>query len=283
MPSAESPEVTLLHPGEMGASIGAALVSQGAAVRWVSGGRSTATARRADDAGLIACDELPEALHQAQLVISVVPPANALDVAAEVAEAGYAGRYLDANAVSPQTMAALVQAAPGVEVVDGGIVGPPARQRGQTRLALSGPSAEAVAQLFDGSLVEPVVVGDHVGMASAFKQSFAAFTKGSSALVLAIDAYADAHGVGDAIRREWATRGMTVEQQIEGARHNSVPKGWRFDGEMDEIAAAWLADGIPAGFFEGAAEVYRRLAHFKDRFDDPPSLQQVRDDLRRAP
>src|SRR5438477_7458526 len=91
----------LLHPGEMGAAVGACLVARGLRVLWVSQGRSAATRARAEAAGLEACETLDRALAAAQIVLSVCPPHGALDLARAVAEKHFRGIYVDANAVAP--------------------------------------------------------------------------------------------------------------------------------------------------------------------------------------
>ena len=69
--------VALLHPGEMGAAVGAQLVARGHEVLWLPRGRSEATARRARDAGLVAADRL----DHVNVILSICPPHAALDVA----------------------------------------------------------------------------------------------------------------------------------------------------------------------------------------------------------
>jgi hypothetical protein len=51
-------------------------------------------------------------------------------------------------------------------------------------------------------------------------------------------------------------------------------KAWRFVGEMEEIAATFAAAGMPGGFHEAAAEVYRRLGRFKGS-GSLPALEHV--------
>jgi hypothetical protein len=41
-------------------------------------------------------------------------------------------------------------------------------------------------------------------------------------------------------------------------------RAWRFAGEMDEVADTFASHGVPDGFHRTAAELYRRLAGFKD-------------------
>jgi 3-hydroxyisobutyrate dehydrogenase-like beta-hydroxyacid dehydrogenase len=269
--------IALLHPGAMGASVGSALTELGHDVTWASGGRSQVTADRARSAGLRGCSSLDEALSEASHVMAVLPPESAKQCLQAVLREGFTGTYVDLNAVAPGTAMSLhddVVAAGGM-YVDGGIVGPPAWGRGTTRLALSGSTAPEVASLFQGSNFEPILLESGPVAASAFKMAFAGWTKGTSALVLALRAFAAVEGVEEALISEWSRRGMDLAERAESARLGAVPKAWRFAGEMDEIGSALAAVGLPKGFFEAAADLYQRLEPFKDRFEDPPDLRAV--------
>jgi hypothetical protein len=48
--------------------------------------------------------------------------------------------------------------------------------------------------------------------------------------------------------------------RLAGAADSAAKKGWRWIAEMEEIAATMGAAGLPAGFHEAAAEIYRRSA-----------------------
>src|SRR5262245_3092108 len=142
--------ICILHPGEMGAEVGAAARAGGARVLWVSGGRSGATRDRAAAAGLEDAGTLKVALGQASVVLSVCPPHAAVDAAKTVAVEGFRGTYVDANAISPETtrqVGGIVEAG-GAQFVDGGIIGPPPAKAGTTRLYLSGSESTRVAALF---------------------------------------------------------------------------------------------------------------------------------------
>jgi len=191
--------VGLLHPGEMGAALGAALSAGGETVVWASAGRSAATAARARDAGLEDVGEVRELCRRSDVVIAVCPPHAAVEVAGSLRD--FAGIYLDANAISPMT-ARSVSVRVG-RFVDGGIIGPPPSTQGTTRLYLSGAEAKLVADLFVGTVVDARIVSADVGAASAVKMAYAAWTKGSSALVLATRALARAQGVEDTLLEEW--------------------------------------------------------------------------------
>ena len=242
--------VGVLHPGEMGAAVAA--VARGD-VWWAPEGRSDATAARAQAEGLHPAP-LAELLDRCDVALSICPPHAALDVAR--ACAGYRGIYCDANAISPQTMREVAQTVAG-EVVDGGIVGGPPREPG-TRLYLSGAGAAEVAALFEGTALEPVVIGDEVGTASALKMCYAAWTKGSAALLLTVAEAAERLGLGDALRAEWERSIPGLGERAERAARAADAKGWRWVGEMREIESTLRAAGLPGGFHEAAAETFDR-------------------------
>jgi 3-hydroxyisobutyrate dehydrogenase-like beta-hydroxyacid dehydrogenase len=260
--------VGLLHPGEMGAAIGAALRAQGEDVVWASTGRSVATTERAEQAGLENVGDVDELCGRCDVLISVCPPHAAIDVARSAA--GFEGIYLDANAVSPETSRAIGSLLN--RFVDGGIVGPPPHDPGTTRLYLSGVEAPQLAELFSGTIVDARVVSDQPGAASALKMSYASWTKGSSALLLAARALAQAEGVEEALLDEWSLSLPDLPERSAAASRSALRKGWRWVGEMDEIASSYAAAGLPEGFHRAAAEIYRRTS---GELDGEATLEHV--------
>jgi 3-hydroxyisobutyrate dehydrogenase-like beta-hydroxyacid dehydrogenase len=247
--------IGLLHPGEMGAAVGKCLAGAGHRVLWDPEGRSAATKERAGAAGLTG-EALARIIARSDVIVSVCPPHAALDVARLVA--GFGGLYLDANAISPGTareVAAIAQAG-GASYVDGGIVGPPPLAPGHTRLYLSGPRAAEIQALFGGTAVDARIVPPP-GTASAVKMAYASWTKGSAALLLATRALARAEGVEPVLLEEWGLSQPDLGKRWDGADRAAAAKGWRWTGEMEEIAAAMAAAGLPEGFHQAAARVYR--------------------------
>lgn len=266
----------ILNPGAMGVSIAASAREAGHPVYWVAAGRSRASRQRAAAHNLIECGSLAELCAACDVILCVCPPHAAEAVAQSVLEAGFQGLYCDGNAISPrkaQRIGAKLEAA-GIDFVDGSIVGPPAWAAGTTRFYLSGGAANQVAKLFAGSLTEAIVLGADVGRASALKMVFAAQTKGFAALLSAIQAAAEGLGVRGDLEREWGFRDPNAVAQTQNRVRNVTAKAWRFAGEMDEIAATFEMAGMPSGFFVAAAEVYGRMAGFKDAAERPP-LEEV--------
>jgi 3-hydroxyisobutyrate dehydrogenase-like beta-hydroxyacid dehydrogenase len=258
--------VGLLHPGEMGSVVGECVRRGGARVVWASAGRSEASRRRATAAGLEDLGSLAAVVAASDVVFSVCPPGSAVDVAGLVAAERFRGLYLDANAIAPETVRRVgeIVGARGAELVDGGIIGPPPREPGATRLYLAGSRAGDVASLCKGSAVEAIVMPGDIGTASALKMAYAAWTKGSSALLMAVRALAIREGVDGALRAEWERSQPGLGARSESAVAGNAKKAWRFVGEMEEIARTFAAAGLPAGFHEACAAIYERLGRYKD-------------------
>jgi 3-hydroxyisobutyrate dehydrogenase-like beta-hydroxyacid dehydrogenase len=264
----------------MGAAIGAQLVATGQRCVWVPEGRGPATRERAAAAGLVALAGL-EDLASCEVVLSVCPPAAALEVAHQVARTGFTGCYVDANAISPrhsEEIAALL-AGGGATVVDGGIVGPPPRRPGTSRLYLSGP-ADAVSRvdsLFAGTTLTPVAVPGPVGAASALKLAFATYNKVSSLLAAQAHALARRHGV-DAQLRDLAAAVLPGTPLAAPDRLRSAgQRAWRWAPEMREIAGASRDAELPADLLDAAATF---LDHWRRHKDDPDvTLDQLLDAL----
>jgi 3-hydroxyisobutyrate dehydrogenase-like beta-hydroxyacid dehydrogenase len=258
--------VGLLHPGEMGSVVGECLRRGGARVVWSSAGRSEASRRRARAADLEDLGTLRAIVAASDVVVSVCPPDSAADLARQVAAAGFRGLFVDANAVAPRTAREVgeIVGRAGAELVDGGIIGPPPRDSGATRLYLAGPRAGEVADLFKGTALEAIVLPGDVGTASALKMAYAAWTKGSSALLIAVRALAIREGVDDALRAEWERSQPGLGARSESAVAGNARKAWRFVGEMEEIARTFAAAGLPAGFHQACAAIYARLDRYKD-------------------
>lgn len=265
--------IGLLHPGEMGSALGTLLTQRGVRGLWASAGRSAATRSRA--ATLEEVRTLRELVQASEFILSVCPPHAALDMAQQVAADRFAGAYADLNAISPETARAIgrVVEGAGARFIDGGIVGLPPTTPGATRLYLAGPEAGRLASQFQGSALDVIVLDAPIGAGSALKVAYAAYTKGTAALLLAIRALAIQEGVDAALRQEWARSLPELASRGDKALGGSIRKAWRFVGEMEENAATFVAAGLPSGFSAAAAEVYRRLAGYKDATALPPAAE----------
>lgn len=250
--------IGLLHPGEMGAAVGRCLAERGHTVLWASDGRGPETAARARAAGLADAGTPAEMAETADVILSICPPHAALDTAWAVQ--GFEGLFVDANAISPATAraVALLVEESGATYVDGGIIGPPPAPAGSTRLYLSGQRAGTVRDLFDGTPLDARVVDGGAWSASAVKMAYAAWTKGTAALLLAARALARSEGVEDTLLGEWEMSQRALDERSGSAAQSAITKGWRWVAEMEEIAESMSGAGLPDGFHQAAAEIFRR-------------------------
>jgi len=269
-------KIGVLHPGEMGVSIAASALNHGHQVYWMSGGRSDETRVRAEKHGLIEVDALFKFCQTCKIILSVCPPSAAEEVAKSVVDEGFKGLYLDANAISPQRAIKIGQMmkANNIQFVDGGIIGGPAWTPQETWLYLSGQHAHEIASCFSKGPLETKIIGDEIGKASALKMCYAAYSKGTTALLAAMLATAESLGVREELYQQWDMNDKGFSEQVNRRVARVTAKAWRFEGEMKEIAETFQAAGLPDEFHRAATEIYRRMSNFKDSAETP-SLQSV--------
>jgi len=268
--------IGILHPGAMGSSIAAAAAQNGHEVYWASAGRSAQSQERAAKSQLLDAGSVEELCQKCSIILSVCPPHAAEDLAEEVVSHGFAGLYVDANAIAPQRALRIDQILKktNAELVDGGIIGGPAWGKGKTFLHLSGARAEEVAQLLATDALNTSVLSKQTGDASSLKMCFAAYTKGSTALVCSIVAAAENLGVRDALFAQWSQGNSDMADKSQDQIRNVTSKAWRFTGEMREISSTFVEAGMPGGFHAAAAAIYERIARFKDAAETP-SFEEV--------
>jgi 3-hydroxyisobutyrate dehydrogenase-like beta-hydroxyacid dehydrogenase len=272
--------IGVIHPGMMGICVAATVQNSGHEVYWASEGRGPQSRERAEKFNLSDAGSLATLCETCSVIISVCPPHAAEDVAEQVLAHSFEGVYLDVNAISPQRTIRIGQLMhrAGVDFVDGGIIGIPVWQRGKTWLYLSGEKATEAASFCSGGPLETSVVGDKIGKASALKMCYAAYTKGTTALLCGILATAQVLGVRGELETQWSRDWTNFGTQAGERVRNVTAKAWRFAGEMAEIAATFREAGMPGEFHAAAEIIYRRLAGFKDA-PSTPALEDVLEKL----
>jgi 3-hydroxyisobutyrate dehydrogenase-like beta-hydroxyacid dehydrogenase len=264
----------IVSAGYMGAGLGGALRSGGERVVATVAGRSARTRRLAEEAGLELLPSLDEVVAAADVVLVVTPPGDAVTAAAAIrAAAGTTHTsplVADLNAVSPATMTKIAAALGGIRLVDGSISGPPPSDRPGARLYLSGPEAATVAALPWAGQVDPVVLDDRVGSASALKMCTGSVYKGLTALVTQAMRTAGAYGVLKHVVDDLERNGLAQT----GGVARSATKAWRFVDEMREVAATQEEAGLSPDLFAAIAAVYANVAASKLAHGDP---EQARD------
>ncbi|MDH2311135.1 NAD(P)-dependent oxidoreductase [Methylobacterium brachiatum] len=258
------PTIAVIAPGAMGSAIGARLVGHGARVLTALEGRGAASRARAAAAGM--ADAGLDGLAAADILLSIVPPADAEALARHLAPALAAAPrkpvYVDANAVSPGTIARLaaIVAETGAPFLDGAILGlPPKPGSKGPRVYVSGDDTAPVMVLRDLGLDLRVCPGG-VGAASSLKMSYAGLNKGLTALAAIMILAAERAGAGAALQDELAENEPVLLARLAKALPDMAPKAYRWAPEMGEIADFLGPDAAGRQVFSGYAELYARLA-----------------------
>lgn len=269
-------KIGILHPGEMGISIAASAIQNGHQLYWVSKNRSERTRQRAEELNLIETKSVTELCKTCDVILCVCPPHAAEQVARLVIKGGFRGLYLDANAISPQRATRIDQrmGKHNIHFIDGGIIGGPAWKPKETWLYLSGRNAQVIADCFKNGPLETKIIGNEIGKASAMKMCYAAYSKGTTALLATILATAQSLGVREELSQKWDLDDSGFSEQVNRRVMRATAKAWRFDGEMNEIAATFQKAGLPNGFHKAAAEVYHRMANWKES-NMTPTLDEI--------
>jgi 3-hydroxyisobutyrate dehydrogenase-like beta-hydroxyacid dehydrogenase len=265
----------------MGCAVGAALKSGGLNVIACLTGRSPLTRERAERAGFQDVPSINDLLGEADLVLSIVPPASALGIAREVASAmkssGHTPPYAECNAISPNStcLAGEAISGAGADYIDAGIVGPPPGEGKPPRFYVSGERAELMTAL-DGMGIDIRPIGNEIGRASGLKRCYASLTKGTLALQTAVLITAEALGLTGELQKELLSSREAVYRQIESGAQRLPSVSARYLGEMEEIAATYSAAGVTPKFHQGALDVYRLLARTPLASETPDTIDTSR-------
>lgn len=258
--------IGVMSPGEMGAAVAAVLRAHDLRVVTYLEGRSARTRQRAEAARLEVVPTLAQLVHTVEAVLSIVPtmsaPAVGAGIAQAIAQTGKPIDFIEANAISPMTSAAIEQSIiqAGGRYVDGCIIGGAADVGRSTMVYLSGPDAAvAAAELRAGGL-QAEVLGALAGQASAFKMGYAGFTKGTTALLLELALMAHAWGFLDAILAKYASSHPEA-LRLFTAHVTTWPEYAAIRAqEMVELTAMAKAAGLRPVLAPGAEQVIAAMA-----------------------
>jgi 3-hydroxyisobutyrate dehydrogenase-like beta-hydroxyacid dehydrogenase len=263
-----SPVVAIVAPGNMGAAVGRRLTENGVRVLTTLAGRGAASVARAVAAGMtdVALDRLVEA----EIVLSILPPAQALSFAEQMAPLLLAAErkpvFVDCNAVSPETVrrigVVVAATGAGASFVDASIIGlPPKPGQASPHIYVCGERAARARVLILGeSGLDVRVLDGAVGAASALKMSYAGINKGVAALASAMILAAARSGATEALYQELSESLPGLLESLRRQVPDMLPKAYRWVAEMREIAAFAGEDAAARKVFEGFSELFERVS-----------------------
>lgn len=274
-------KVGLLSPGDMGHSVGRMLVNHGVAVFTCLAERSQRTKSLAAEAGI---EDLPTYRHlveETDMILSILVPAEAENAALKVSEAiqaaGKPTLYVDCNAIAPATVVRVgeIITGTGSRFVDAGIIGTPPRRQGTTRIYASGKDAAEFQKLSDHGL-DIRIIGSEIGQASGLKMTYAALTKGTTALATELLVAAWRAGLYDALVKEFQGSQAENYAQMERSLPGMPVKAHRWVGEMEEIAKTFDNLDLTPKIYQGIADLYRFVSKNRLAEETPETLDKTR-------
>ena len=274
-------KVAILSPGAMGHAVGRVLAEHGVDIMTCLAGRSERTHRLASAAGFTEMPTLEDLVCEADLVLSILVPGDAEAIACQLAGAlkatGAQPYIADCNAISPMRSAkieTIIQSAGG-RFIDASIIGPPPGQGAPPRFYVSGIHAEVMLPL-DGKGIVVKSLGETIGRASGIKMCYAALTKGTSTLQVALLTAAESMGLTEELRQELAYSQAAALQSMESTIPRLPSNAHRWVGEMEEIASTFAQVGVTSHFHLGAAAIYRLLQATSFAHESPETIDPDR-------
>ena len=273
--------VAILSPGDMGHAIGRVLLAHGLEVITCLKGRSDRTRGLSVQAGIREVASCEELVSQADLVLSILVPAAALEAARYVASAlrgtGRSLYFADCNAVAPQTVEAIgaVITGAGGRFIDASIIGFPPAKDVTPRLYVSGPHA-GIMSVLDGKGIDVVPLGNAIGQASGIKMCYAALTKGTFALYYAVATAAKKMELFDELCREFAHSQAAAYELMQQHLPRLPAKAFRWIAEMQQIADTFEQVGVTPDMHRGAAEMFRLISQSSLANETPETTEAKR-------
>ena len=255
--------VGIISPGDMGHVVSRVLIDHGLRVVSCLAERSQRTQRLAAKAGVTDLPSYAELVEQADLILSILVPAQAVKAAQRVAEATTQADvlYVDCNAVAPRTVKKIDRIIKNVggNFLDASIIGPPPRSDESTRFYASGPNVGQLSILNQYGLeIRPL--GQEIGQASAIKMCYAALTKGLTALCAELLTAAETLGVSADLAEEFELSQTALYQRMQKGLPSLPSKSRRWIGEMEEIAVTFADVGLTPNILAGAADIFRFIS-----------------------
>ena len=247
--------IAVIGFGEAGGILGAELATQGAAVRAYDillddPAARDAMRKKAAAAGVSAAASHAAAVKGADLVISAVTAASAVDVAKTFAPHAARGQvFLDINSISPEAKRANARAieAGGADYVEAAVMAAVPPKRLKTPMLLGGARAKDVSAALNAMGFSTEPVADRVGVASAIKMCRSVMIKGLEALTLECMMGARRYGAEKEVLASLAGTfpGMGWDKDLPNYLISRIAEhGRRRAAEMREVAATLTDGGI---------------------------------------
>ncbi|RMZ82314.1 hypothetical protein DV738_g1726, partial [Chaetothyriales sp. CBS 135597] len=263
------PTIGILSIGEMGLGIAKLLISNGYTVTTCTAGRSQTTVSRIKSASIQGYATDAEFVGNSDIILSIVPPRDAIATAKRVARAAQDGLAIEARAVRDAT------SADSLLYIDLNAISPLTAQRiaqilnrrPKSALIISGPPTLTTAPFLPPplqTLLNITIVSPTIGHASTLKCSFASLTKGLTAI--ATLSFTTAHSQSPSLLphlvNQLEQHAPSLHKFLIPSLPKMPPKAYRWIDEMHEIGQTFSA---PVDQYGEIAEAVRDGVAAKQR------------------
>jgi 3-hydroxyisobutyrate dehydrogenase-like beta-hydroxyacid dehydrogenase len=258
--------IGLLYAGEMGAALGTPLRERGYAVVSTAAGRTPRTVERCERAGFVLLDQLADVVRVSDIILSVVPPSAAEEMADAYASAAHSSParaiFVDCNSIGPERAVAMARkmARAGRGFVDASVHGQARSLKTSATLYLSGERAAEIAELFYGSSLRTRLLGLKAGDASAMKMLLGGLSKGMCALFLELAALATRRQMQDELLKESKHFYPGIVSAVERMLPTYPQHAARRIGEMGELERTAAESGQSPCMIDATRRVIESLA-----------------------
>ena len=273
--------IAIYSPGDMGSGVGRVLGESGYQMITSLAGRSSRTQELAKSANIRDVGSVDNMVVEADLILCIMVPSQAAGAAelvgASIRSTGVSTYYAECNAISPNSTRAIgeIISNAGGKFIDGGIIGGSPNRASAPRFYVSGRHASVMTEL-DGKGIDVRDMGGEIGHGSGIKMCYAALTKGTSTLQIALLSAAEAMGLSDQLRAEFESSQPAALKQMDTGISRLPPNAHRWIGEMEEISATFEQVGVSPFFHQGAAEIYRLLSKTPFASETPETVDRNR-------
>jgi 3-hydroxyisobutyrate dehydrogenase-like beta-hydroxyacid dehydrogenase len=259
-------KIGIMSIGEMGFHWAKLLKGHGVEVLTYDRDRGEVSRKRGQNAGVVSLDSMIDLVSQADLIVSIVVPSAAIDIAKKVAEAVKTSRrkdlvFLDANAISPMTAEEIGKSLEpaAVSFIDGCIIGSAARMGKGTIVYVSGPEANRM-QVLEKFNIPVRVLGASTNQASAFKVVYAGLTKGLQGLFCELLMGARRFGLLEEIRAQYDESFPGLLEKVSSSIVGLKIHAGRRAEEMDELKRTFNHSGMRSYMAPAAQKVLEAIA-----------------------
>ena len=270
--------------GDMGLSVGIALLNSEIEVLTNLDGRSKKTIKNAKSNN-IKNVTLSDLIDKSDIILSIIPPSASVEVANKLSKLSQLNSkpltYVECNAISPDTTkfiekSFVATAFKKSKYIDGSIIGTAPNDTYKPKLYVSGKYANKI-EFLESKAFQIINLGEKLEAASSIKMCYASLTKGTSALWISLLLLSKKLNIFDELIEEldYSQKDTLIKME------NQIPKlplkSGRWIAEMREIASTYVSQSLNSGSLDNSAYIYSLVSLIENK--EIKDLSNLMDEL----